>query len=362
MTQKLNWPNTLFLIAVPLVGMLGTLYCALTGQIAWQTWVFTLLLTAAMGLSITAGYHRLFAHKSYQAAWPVRLFFALFGAGAFEGSVLEWSTDHRNHHRYTDTDKDPYNIQRGFWFAHIGWLFFLDVSQRDFSNVSDLAADKLLRWQHRFYIPVAFCVGFLLPTLVAGLWGDWLGGFIVAGALRITFSHHTTFFINSICHLWGKRTFSDKQSARDNWVTAILTFGEGYHNFHHQFPIDYRNGVRFYHFDPTKWTIKLMQWCGLAQDLKTVSDRIIFRYKLEADQKRLVPEWQLQTKVQRLQEGIMQLLHRIEELEQEYRALKKQKVASYRQALLTQRLRLKAARRELRASLSQWALLLEAAA
>ena len=284
--NKINWPNTFFIIFIAVVGILGTAILIVFDFVRWPTWVFTAVMLIICGLSVTAGYHRLAAHRSYLAIWPVRFFFVLFGAAAFEGSILEWATDHRNHHRYTDTDQDPYSIKRGFWYAHIGWLFTLDPSKRDFSNVQDLFIDPIYRFQHRFFPIIAAIMGLGLPMAIGALWGDPLGGLIISGALRITFLHQLTFFINSLCHMFGKQTYKCS-SARDNWVTALLTFGEGFHNFHHQFPIDYRNGVRFFHFDPTKWLIYLLSRIGFASDLKRVEHHRMIKYRLHIDTQRL---------------------------------------------------------------------------
>ncbi|OGT63529.1 MAG: fatty acid desaturase [Gammaproteobacteria bacterium RIFCSPHIGHO2_12_FULL_45_9] len=288
MKRQINWLNTLFLLLTPVVGVGGTIWLACLGMVHWQTCVLAVVLWFISGLAVTVGYHRLFSHRSFQARWPVRLVLSLLGTAVFEGSVLEWCTDHRNHHRYTDTEKDPYNIKQGFWHAHIGWLIFLDTKKRDFSNVAELQEDPILRFQHRFFVPLAVLMGFGLPVLIAMLWGDALGGFIIAGALRVMVNHHCTFFINSLCHMLGQRPYSRQQSARDSWVTALLTYGEGFHNFHHQFPIDYRNGIKFYHFDPSKWTIRLLSYCGLTYNLQQVSDDRIAAYKVKASEERVL--------------------------------------------------------------------------
>ena len=199
----------------------------------------------------------------------------MFGAATFEGSALEWCTDHRNHHCYTDTDRDPYSVKHGYWHAHIGWLFTLDPSKRNFANVAELQNSALIRFQHRYYIVISILMGFVLPTVIASFWGEPLAGFVIAGALRITLSHHSTFCINSLCHILGKRKYSDKITARDNWLSALVTFGEGYHNYHHRFPIDYRNGVRLYQFDPGKWLVRGLSFVGLAKNLRYISKKRI---------------------------------------------------------------------------------------
>lgn len=345
--NRINWLNTFFIILTAIAGIIGTPILIVLGIVRWPTWIFATGMLIVCGLSITAGYHRLAAHRSYRAAFLVRFFFVLFGAAAFEGSVLEWATDHRNHHRYTDTDQDPYSIKKGFWYAHIGWLFTLDPSKRDFSNVQDLLTDPIYRFQHRFFPIIAVIMGFGLPMAIGTVWSDPLGGLIISGALRITFLHQSTFFINSLCHMFGKQTYK-YSSARDNWVTALLTFGEGFHNFHHQFPIDYRNGVRFFHFDPTKWLIYLLSCIGFASDLKRVEQNRMIKYRLHIDIRRLVVISEEITKMVKLiYERIHHLLAQLEELEKSYTTLR---IKDKHYLIETQK-KLRATRRELKAFL-----------
>ncbi len=362
--HRINWTNTIFLVITHTVAILGTILIGILGHFHWQTWLLALIFTIAIGLSVTAGYHRLFSHTSYKAVWPIRLLFLLLGAGAFEGSALEWCTDHRRHHRYTDSDQDPYSIKKGFWYAHMGWLFVLDTSKRDFINVDDLTADPLVRFQHRFFVPIAAIMGFLLPLAIACLWGDPWGGLIIAGVLRLVVNMQMTFCINSVCHWFGKRTYSDEQTAVDNWITALFTFGEGFHNFHHQFALDYRNGVRLYDFDPTKWLIRGLSFVGLTKDLKKVSKEQIIRYRIRSEENKIIAETKQSSEsliqyannfVQPLRDSILQMAAQIHQLEKDCVALKKQKVAEYRVHLAAQRERLKQARQELKSSLIIWA-------
>lgn len=268
--RKINWTNTLFLTITPVLGIGGTIWLGMHDAIAWQTVLFTFIMSFATGFGITAGYHRLFSHQTYEAHWSVRLVLALIGLAAFEGSALEWCADHRRHHRFVDTEKDPYNINQGFWYAHIGWLLVNDPSKRKFNNVTDLQKDPILAFQHKYNIPLSILMGIVMPILLCSFWSDAIGGFFIGAMLRITLAQHFTFCINSVCHVFGKKTYSEKQTARDNWFTAFFTFGEGFHNFHHQFPNDYRNGIRYFHYDPTKWLIYGLTKVGLAWNLKRV--------------------------------------------------------------------------------------------
>jgi stearoyl-CoA desaturase (delta-9 desaturase) len=284
---KLNITNLLFFTLTPIIGIAGSLYVWLHHSFHWATLGLAVFLVFATGMSITAGYHRLFSHITYKAHWTIRLLFVLFGSAAFEGSVLEWCADHRDHHRYTDQEKDPHNIKKGFWYAHIGWILYLDPNHYDFKNVEELAQDPILVWQHKYYTWIASITCFVVPALIAACWGDLLGGLFIAGALRLTLNHHFTFFINSVCHYFGKKTYSDI-SARDNWFVSLFTYGEGFHNFHHQFATDYRNGVRFFHFDPSKWLIWSLSKLGLASNLKRVDQEFIIKYRLQMESETLI--------------------------------------------------------------------------
>jgi len=356
--SSINWLNTIFIIATTSIGVFGGIIFAIFNLLHWQTLILAFILAGITGLSITAGYHRLCSHKSYKAKWPVRLFFSLMGAATFQGSILEWCTDHRNHHRYTDdVVKDPYSIKKGFWFAHVVWLFKLDSSKRDFSNVQDLAADPIYLFQHHYFPLIGAIFGFGLPVAIASLWGDVLGGLIIAGFLRLAFTYQMAFFINSLCHMMGKQTYSDL-TARDNWLTAILTCGEGFHNFHHKFPIDYRNGVRAFHYDPTKWVIYFISRLGLAFDLKRIPQHRIIRNRLNTEATRLqldvANNEPKKSAIQLLHNNIQQLLEKIEQIEANYITLKNDSVKYTKDMLKENRKKLKTAWSELNASLSTW--------
>jgi stearoyl-CoA desaturase (delta-9 desaturase) len=284
LSTRFNWPVVLFITLSPLVAAGGAFWWVASGRFNGETIALALLMAVLGSMGITAGYHRLFSHRSYEAGWPLRSILLLFGAASFEESALQWCHDHRAHHRYVDRDGDPYNIRKGFWFAHFGWMF--RSPQGGDARPADLWNDPLVRFQHRFYLPIATSVGLGLPLGIASLWGDPWGGLLIAGFLRIVVNHHLTFAINSVCHTFGSQPYSDRHSARDHWLTAFFTYGEGYHNFHHEFPSDYRNGHRPYHWDPTKWLVRSLAGCGLATHLRTNSQEAI-RRKRTAMQKRL---------------------------------------------------------------------------
>ena len=269
-TLKKDWVNIIFLTLTPVIGVVGTaLYSWRNGVELWMP-ILTLLMYSAVGISICAGYHRFFSHKSYEAAAPVQVFYAIFGALAAQNSILWWSSSHRVHHKYVDRDWDPYNIKRGFWWAHIVWIFYKN-EERDntFANSPDLLANKVVMWQHRWHKVILIGVGFGLPTLIGAAFGDPIAGLLWGGFLRLAIIHHTTFFVNSLAHFLGKPVYNAEVSARDNWLVALLTLGEGYHSFHHRFPADFRNGILWYHWDPAKWFIRGLRAVGLASDLRS---------------------------------------------------------------------------------------------
>ena len=229
-------------------------------------------------MSITLGYHRLFSHLSFKAKWPVKLYTLIFGACAFENSCLDWCADHRRHHKHVDHDDDPYDISKGFMWAHIGWLMFKLKPEPPMDNVGDLRKDKLVMWQHKYVHWIGLVVGLILPAVIGYFWNGGvgaLGGFLLAGILRVVCVQHCTFFINSLCHTIGKRPYNTENSARDSAIMAVFTCGEGYHNYHHAFQHDYRNGVKPWQFDPTKWMIWTLSKFGLTSNLRRVSDEKI---------------------------------------------------------------------------------------
>ena len=239
-----------------------------------HAWVLMGALLAANELSITAGYHRLWSHRAYEAYWPVRVLFLIFGTMALQNSVFAWCSGHRRHHLHVDdVDRDPYSAKRGLWFSHIGWMLRRYPSgETNFNNIPDLVKDPLLKFQHTYYLPLVLVLNIGLPFLIGVLTGDVWGVVLLAGLLRLVLSHHLTFFINSLAHKWGSRPYTEANTARDNPVLAVLTFGEGYHNFHHLFAHDYRNGVRWWQWDPTKWLIRSLAFLGLAHKLKRTPD------------------------------------------------------------------------------------------
>ncbi len=282
-TAPINWIPAIVLVSTPLLALFIVPWYLWTHSISWQVWTVFALFMAWTGLGITAGYHRLFAHRAYQAH-PVVKYFLLFGATlAVQSSAFDWCSGHRIHHRHVDdVEHDPYSVKRGFWFSHIGWMLRSYPSGRyDYKNIPDLTKDKVLQIQHKYYGLWVLLTNVVFVAFVGWLVGDVWGTLVLAGLLRLVLTHHFTFFINSLCHMFGTRPYTDTNTARDNAILALFTWGEGYHNYHHYFQYDYRNGVKWWQYDPTKWLIYGLSKIGLTYDLKRVPDVAIRHAQVE---------------------------------------------------------------------------------
>lgn len=285
---EINWVPAIILTATPIAALTVIPWYAFSHDFTTAAWVSFVLLLGLNGLSITGGYHRLWAHRAYEAHWSLRLVFMLFGAMAIQNSILIWASGHRTHHRHVDdVDLDPYSARRGFWFSHMGWMLRNYPSGTpNFSNANDLLNDKMVMFQHNYYVPLVIMMNLLLPLALGWMLGDLWGVFLLGGLLRLVVSHHVTFFINSLAHMWGTRPYTDENTARDNPLLALVTYGEGYHNYHHIFQYDYRNGVKWWQFDPTKWLILSLSWIGITKNLKRCSDFAIQKAQLTMQFKR----------------------------------------------------------------------------
>ena len=280
-----NWSVTAvlgltFLAAITIVPWYGFTH----GYSGWA-WLFFAIFMVFNGIGIGSGYHRLWSHRTYQAHPALKWFLAVMGGMALQNSIIVWSARHRIHHRdVDDNDKDPYSIGRGFWFAHIGWMLKDYASgEIDYSVVRDLEKDPVAAWQHRWYWTLVWTTNLALPLFLGWLTGDMLGMFLLAGVLRLVLSHHVTFFINSLAHMWGKQPYTDENSARDQHFLALITYGEGYHNYHHLFQSDYRCGIRWWHLDINKWFISTCALLGLVKNRKRAPAFKVLRARLNME-------------------------------------------------------------------------------
>ena len=333
---KINWLNSIFLFATPVFALIGiVLHWIYFGPPGLLELIVFVGLYFACGLSITVGYHRLFSHRSHNAKWPLVLFYSIFGAGSFQNSIIEWCSDHRRHHKLTDTEDDPYSASKGFWYSHIGWILLEEENfTNDFSNVKDLQRSKIIMWQHRNVFLIGALSGLILPAVIGFAMGGLSGAvgcFVWAGLARVVFVHHGTFLINSAAHIWGTQPYSEENSSRDSFWLAFLTFGEGYHNFHHTFQADYRNGHKWYHMDPSKWWIQSFKYLGLNSDLKSTPKHSIeiakvnMRFKKRADrlQRRNVNIHRFEDRLTKCKENLRAKMYEIQKAKRDIKKMAK---------------------------------------
>lgn len=334
--NPINWSVTVvfaltFLVALTVVPWYGIVHGYTTA--AWVIFGIFLVLN---GIGIGSGYHRLWSHRTYEAHAALRWFLAIFGGMSLQNSIIIWCARHRAHHRdVDDNDRDPYSIGRGFWFAHVGWMLRDYPSGKvDYSLVPDLQKDPVAAWQHRWYWPLVWSMNVGVPLLLGWLVGDVIGVFLLAGVLRLVISHHVTFFINSLAHMWGTQPYTDENSARDNHFLALITYGEGYHNYHHLFQSDYRNGIRWYHLDINKWFISTCAFMGLVKNRKRAPQFKVLRARLnmefKAARRKLETVQENSTWLERLEREYAQFVETVrqwQQLQMEHVNSGKQKLA-----------------------------------
>tara|TARA_B100001540_G_scaffold317664_1_gene351979 strand:- start:5727 stop:6899 length:1173 start_codon:yes stop_codon:yes gene_type:complete len=351
---KLDILNASFLCGTPILAIIGVYWYTVNFGISFFEIGILFFMYVVSGISITAGYHRLFSHRSYSASWPLRLFYAIFGAAAFQNSVIKWCSDHRRHHLKTDTEEDPYSIVRGFFWAHMGWVMISEDEEK-IEHVKDLQEDPILAWQDKHIFKIGGFAGIIFPgligmLLIGGLTG-FFGGFIWGGLVRLVMVHHGTFLINSGAHYWGKQNYSTKNTSRDSPILSLLTFGEGYHNFHHTFQTDYRNGHKWYHWDPTKWWIRIFSFIKITKNLHKVPSWSIENARMKTSYEHKENNLNLKIKEdynQRLKNCTRQIRNLLKDLKKkriEYKDAKKNRKMlikeTWRQNRITMKLKIK---------------------
>lgn len=285
MTKKydMNWPVAIFLAICPFIGIIGTCVYVYFYGISFIEPLLLILFWFISGMGITMGYHRLFSHKSFKTNTIIEWILMICGSLALQNTILKWCSDHRKHHNFPEMEKDPYSIKKGFWHAHIGWILEkTPVDNNRIVGVKDLEKKSAVIFQNKYYFHIAVLVGFLIPLLIGFYYERPLGALLWGVFLRITLVHHATFFVNSLCHFVGNRTYDVYSTARDSWIVSLFTFGEGYHNYHHKFPADFRNGVRWFAFDPSKWLISILSLFKLTKDLKRTNEYFILKSKCDS--------------------------------------------------------------------------------
>ena len=267
-----NVPMIIYLTLMHLSAIYGVICIP---QCKLETLLFAMILWPISGLGITAGAHRLWAHRSYNASYGLRMFLMLCNSIANQGSIYHWSRDHRVHHKYAETDADPHNAKRGFWFSHIGWLFVkkhpnvIEGGKR--LPMDDLLSDSVVRLQKDLDPWFALGMCFVFPGYVSTLWGEnFMYGLWVAGSVRYVAVLHFTWCVNSLAHMYGDRPYDKSIHATENQFVSVVAIGEGWHNWHHKYPFDYAAsefGI-CQQYNPTKLFLDWMYYMGAASDLK----------------------------------------------------------------------------------------------
>lgn len=369
--KKINWKNFLFLAGYHVVLFVCLPLYLLKRVPSLGLLVTTFALIMACGISITAGYHRLYAHRTYRMNPVMQAIVMLFGTICVQNSVLKWSHDHRIHHRYTDQEQDPYNIQKGFWYAHMLWIIEKNDRPFDEKSVQDLMQNRLVMFQYKYYLPLMLSLNAAIVMVFGWLFNDFFGAFTFLFLVRLFLTHHATFFINSIAHTWGSQPYSTEHSAVNNWIIAFFTFGEGYHNYHHTFAGDYRNGVRWYQYDPAKLFIWLMSKLGLADGLNRINGYVAQKRLLVEDRRLLSDHLNeigirgrehMHQRMMTMYDQLNMKLAEFQKTAQQYRELKGEQAAaiatemrrSRRAAMIAAKRRMKELDKTIHASFRSW--------
>ncbi|XP_072746321.1 acyl-CoA Delta-9 desaturase-like isoform X2 [Anoplolepis gracilipes] len=277
---ELKWLNIVFIILLH-VGMLYACFIfKWLEDLRTTIWIFIMAMIGAIG--ITAGAHRLWTHRAYKAKWPLRIILVLCYVSAGQNNLYDWIRDHRVHHKYTDTDADPHNSNRGFFFSHVGWLMMkkhLDVIRKGHQvDMSDILADPVAFFSYKYFSLLKFIFAFLLPVMVPVYgWNEtWYRAFISQILIRYTLNLNCTWSVNSVAHIWGSKPYDAHINPTENRFVAILAFGEGWHNYHHVFPWDYKAAeLGNYMFNITTMFIDIFAKIGWAYDLKQPSKELV---------------------------------------------------------------------------------------
>lgn len=362
MTEKreINWGPVIFLTAYQVLLLLSLPFYFYFWQVQMSTVITMIVLLFITGISITGGYHRYYAHKTYRTNTFMEAIILFFSTMAVQGSALRWSFDHRLHHAHVDTDEDPYSIKKGFWYAHFLWIINKPMTPT-MKVVPDLMKNKMVMFQHNHYRTLILATNIIAFFVLAPILGDWAGTFFLVIWTRMFLLHHFTWFINSLAHTWGDKPFSQEHTAVNNYIISLLTFGEGYHNYHHTFANDYRNGVRWYQYDPTKWLIWTLNKLGLAYDLKQMSNYTI-KKKMVLEHKNLLIEKiasycnektdELEKQVHEVAERIVDKISAFSKLNERYYEEKSKNTA--RDALKELKREIKALQKSMKSDWREW--------
>jgi stearoyl-CoA desaturase (Delta-9 desaturase) len=276
------------MIVVVVLPFLATLFAiALLWQRAvnWTDIELLIAFNVIAGLGITIGFHRMLTHRSFQPHPVVKFIFLAFGSMAVEGPALQWAATHIKHHAHSDREGDPHSPVEGFWHAHLGWMF--NINDAD----PNVYCRNLVRDPMVIFMSSTFILWVILSLAIPFAIGGWTG-LLWGGLVRIFFTHHITWSVNSVCHTFGKREFETRDRSRNEWVVGLLGFGEGWHNNHHAFPRSAFHGLHWWQFDLSGYVIWTLERIGLVRDVYRVSPAMRARYsskKIEVESEVAIP-------------------------------------------------------------------------
>jgi len=276
------------MIVVVVLPFLATLFAiALLWQRAvnWTDIELLIAFNVIAGLGITIGFHRMLTHRSFQPHPVVKFIFLAFGSMAVEGPALQWAATHIKHHAHSDREGDPHSPVEGFWHAHLGWMF--NINDAD----PNVYCRNLVRDPMVIFMSSTFILWVILSLAIPFAIGGWTG-LLWGGLVRIFFTHHITWSVNSVCHTFGKREFETRDRSRNEWVVGLLGFGEGWHNNHHAFPRSAFHGLHWWQFDLSGYVIWTLERVGLVRDVYRVSPAMRARYsskKIEVESEVAIP-------------------------------------------------------------------------
>ena len=263
--RDFGWLVSLPFYAVHVTAVVGV---ALMG-FSWSGVALALALYYVRMFGVTGGYHRYFSHRTYRTSRAFQLVLAVLAQSSIQKGALWWAAHHRDHHKYSDTPKDPHSYRDyGFWYSHVGWILSSETEETDYSRISDLARYPELRWLNKWHVVPALVLAVAL--FFVGGWHALLWGFFVSTTLL----WHGTFTINSLSHIWGKRRYSTTDDSKNNPVLAIVTMGEGWHNNHHYYPRSVRQGFYWWEIDMSYYVLKSLEAVGLVWDLHVPSEKV----------------------------------------------------------------------------------------
>ena len=260
MKRPIKWGTVIFMIVTHILAVVALLPQFWSWSAA-AALVVLYWLTACLG--VTLGYHRLLAHRSFVVPQWLERFFATCGALSVQRGPIDWVGLHRQHHKFADTDRDPHDSRKGFWWCHFGWMLLVSPNDRCIPSYSKDLKDPYYTWLNNWFLVPQILLA--LTLYLIGGWGCVLWGI----PLRLVLVYHATWLVNSATHFWGVRRFDTGDDALNNWWVALVTFGEGFHNNHHAYPHSAKQGY-INEIDLTWQHIRLLMWAGLATRVKGV--------------------------------------------------------------------------------------------